>query len=1180
MAGPWESYQQSPTTTAAPAPWEDYTSAQKGPTSPQEEGNSFTSAMSERPWQTFAGVIPGVAEAVAGGLVGLGEEAIAGVAGLGTASIGGGFEKGYGATKEALSPLSEAIVPETVVGKGIATVLNKIPEAFHDVGVGVFNATGSPLAATITETSLNAAALLFPTKGASKLKNATRDNLKELLHNPSQSLIDKDIALNKMLGGENETISARVGKAKDTSLTARVLAKGLNSLDPGHTDRAMADVNKFDFAKDMKDQTENLTNIASKRGYKDVNDFAINHSEEFKAAAGKWRDNHPIPEVDQAKEEIKNHANAILNEPDVIGKGDQTLKTVRVDELPSTSEQITKSIQEWTLANTKDSSLKQTGFRRNDTGEIEPSGPAHDDAKKADTSTYEQGFIDAQGSFHNRHDAHEIAEQSGQIPENQALEHPQEGLHSGDLRKAGSEDFLLTKSIKDTPHPASIASKEEFDARGKQILREHGPEAAQKFAKDVTDYQKKHDVPVPKSEPELADSLHNLDTQGSADRSGAVSSYEAMEKDGIDSNMQKRFLDHQEGHGNLTPHEIEAYEKYIGPARDELKAQYERQVKLNRAVAEEFLPDYHPRIRLWDPNKSAWKNFVERMTRQEGAFADKVGEEPTIFEKRTLFALEGEAGSRSVIQKVGKSIYEWKNGKRSDKPIAYGIEDIKSAIFKGKTLKEASVDELHAHTPYRYLQDAAMINSIKLNELRKYDRAANFLDAWKSSEMFAKVATNDASHIPKGWVTPKSVARIPQLMGYAFEPKTAWVVEDFAKHFENGMYMKLTSALIKNMMLNPLPHIFNEAMHLVVARGLSAWFRPSTLKSFTETGSQAMMDVWNQSDLYREVMREGGSIMSSDLRANHFHDIMMDKAAKEAYGEISNIAKRAGMAPTELYQGIISKSNHAMWMVRDAMYLQLIRETKLRTSVDTKEAIKQVEKHMPNYRVPTTVAGSRKLSTVLQNPNVSVFSKYHYGLVNSMAHVVKEMHPKNLMTHEGQAEFRKGLDSALAYAFGMTIFYPMMDQMAQIMFGDPTMEQRRAGPFHILEAIKRVSEGEADTQALLAPIFTFNPVLLAGGQLAFNRILYSGRHVYESNDPAGKIAGDVAKYAEHSIPQAGAILDANKYATLESGTKAWAARQIDIKGKSEKQVKLEKRAKAILEQQRKQRLKKYESENK
>lgn len=77
-----------------------------------------------------------------------------------------------------------------------------------------------------------------------KEQGAVRNYVQNLLHNPSQSLIDKDIALNKLLGGENETISARIGKSKDTSVIAATLAKALDNIDPGHIERALADVKK------------------------------------------------------------------------------------------------------------------------------------------------------------------------------------------------------------------------------------------------------------------------------------------------------------------------------------------------------------------------------------------------------------------------------------------------------------------------------------------------------------------------------------------------------------------------------------------------------------------------------------------------------------------------------------------------------------------------------------------------------------------------------------------------------------------------------------------------------------------------------------------------------------------------------------------------------------------------
>jgi hypothetical protein len=191
-----------------------------------------------------------------------------------------------------------------------------------------------------------------------------------------------------------------------------------------------------------------------------------------------------------------------------------------------------------------------------------------------------------------------------------------------------------------------------------------------------------------------------------------------------------------------------------------------------------------------------------------------------------------------------------------------------------------------------------------------------------------------------------------------------------------------------------------------------------------------------------------------------------------------------------------------------------------------------------------------------------------------MAHVVKDMNPKNLSSPEGQVAFRRGLDSTLAYAIGMLAIYPMMDEIAKAMFGNDTAEQRRAGPFHLIEAIKNVSQGKADTQALLSPIFTFNPVLATGGSLIFNRKLpYSDRHIFDTKDPMDKIAFDAGKYVAHSIPQAGAIMDTSE----TSG--GFLAKQMDIKTKGEADVKRQKRAVAIIDRKQKIDLKKWKKEH-
>lgn len=54
-----------------------------------------------------------------------------------------------------------------------------------------------------------------------------------------EAFVRADILANRLAGGKNETISARVGKAKETSRVAAMLARRLDAIDPGHTDRAI-----------------------------------------------------------------------------------------------------------------------------------------------------------------------------------------------------------------------------------------------------------------------------------------------------------------------------------------------------------------------------------------------------------------------------------------------------------------------------------------------------------------------------------------------------------------------------------------------------------------------------------------------------------------------------------------------------------------------------------------------------------------------------------------------------------------------------------------------------------------------------------------------------------------------------------------------------------------------------
>ena len=113
--------------------------------------------------------------------------------------------------------------------------------------------------------------------------------------------------------------------------------------------------------------------------------------------------------------------------------------------------------------------LVQTALRNKDTGEIELLGPKHNEARKAETKdTHEQGFVDENGNFLERKDAWNRAKSSGQVPENQTPEYPKEGLHSGDLRKAGDDRFKLAdvpKEANGVPIEEGTTAKVRADGR-------------------------------------------------------------------------------------------------------------------------------------------------------------------------------------------------------------------------------------------------------------------------------------------------------------------------------------------------------------------------------------------------------------------------------------------------------------------------------------------------------------------------------------------------------------------------------------------------------------------------------------------------------------------------------------------------------------------------------------------
>lgn len=613
----------------------------------------------------------------------------------------------------------------------------------------------------------------------------------------------------------------------------------------------------------------------------------------------------------------------------------------------------------------------------------------------------------------------------------------------------------------------------------------------------------------------------------------------------------------------LSPEEQDLYNKTVGP-------QLAKITDLNRYLHDEGLV---PKVEL-DPNKvggyaprygmperkSAWEYIKDKLAgdkyglNQDFATANL----PPAAKERAIFVHELSDGTRNVISFKGDSIVKWENGTPKQYMQKLG-QDLKAGDDLGRgTIKEATLDEIEANTPYRYSRNLSAVTGTRLTELRDLARVNEWIKQFKNSDYFKEVAheIKPGSPAPEGFVRPENLDKMPQLHNYVFEPRVAEVLEDFNKTWKPNFLTEASNGLVKNMMLNPLPHMHNELVHWFINRGASGISTPKGILQFAQTLPKAISEVVNRGPIFREIMRQGGSVMSANVRNN----ALLDKAFKENLNITSKdprfveYAKRLGRSPLDLYEGISKFSNKSMWTVRDILYTQLVMETMSKGKVDLPTAIKSVERHMPSYRLPSRVGEkvlgaqvSRMASKMLQNPSFVIFSRYKHGMLSSLLNTSKDL----LMldpTVKKSKQFREGADAALATAIAIGAIYPLLDSFAQALTGDQDSKVRRAGVLHLFDAIGEVSASKKDPYTLLSAIVTFNPTLQALFQLAANYELYNRRNIYNVEDDWDVIATDIGKYILKTVPMAGETMRVSS--EFGGGLKQWLAKQLDIKTKT------------------------------
>lgn len=524
-------------------------------------------------------------------------------------------------------------------------------------------------------------------------------------------------------------------------------------------------------------------------------------------------------------------------------------------------------------------------------------------------------------------------------------------------------------------------------------------------------------------------------------------------------------------------------------------------------------------------------------------------------------------------------------------------------------VREATRKELRDQTDLEYVQESPTVLYDRIAELRQMERDLTFEKNFIQSPYFKEnaIKLKAGETLPAGFkkVTEDLTQSYKSLDKYYYKDRAAEILEDANRPRPNTILTKVSDALVKNMMLNPLPHMHNELIHFYSTKGFMRTWSPEARKQFKEDIMWAQKEVSEFGPTYREALKNGSSMMSTNVKNTTALDQIFRRNAEDFYSQpgsskqsfFQKADKIMNRRVGETYAKVSNNAQNAMWHTRDVMFMMLLKQKqKQYPNLSMKEHIQLVESHLPSYRIPIRVGEkvlgaklSRSLSKLLQNQNLIIFARYKHGMVSSGLNTMRDilapleaplrsLGKLDPLTKEKSAgkivgetladfigsrdiakgrtvkeQFKDGADSGLALASASFIIYPILDAIFQELFDSDEGHMRRAGILHVLDTATRVGEGSKNPYALFQNLATVNPTVMIGTELLLNTTFYNGRQIYNIDDPMQYKARDILKKLGTSVPLASQFVNADG-----AGDKV-LGRQIDFKIKTDDQVRSERR---------------------
>lgn len=439
---------------------------------------------------------------------------------------------------------------------------------------------------------------------------------------------------------------------------------------------------------------------------------------------------------------------------------------------------------------------------------------------------------------------------------------------------------------------------------------------------------------------------------------------------------------------------------------------------------------------------------------------------------------------------------------------------------------DATVGEIENNTNTRYYKEPVSGVITQNLKLKQIYRANQFLEDLRKSPDFQRISRSvNERNVPEDWRT----VDLPQFRGLRIEPRTADVLDLFSQEQKGPSlpmkYVNDMTQFLRNSLFvwNPFVHEPNLLAHWFTSRGVD-WVNPSAYPRMIKTGVEAFSDVLTRSRFRDRALREGAPLMRGMGQMNQEILNLLRQELDKDPSMATRVSKALGYVNP--FRMIRAFGDSLTWGTNEILTLQLIRETMERSGMKLDEAIKEVGKHMPNYRIPPRVLNSRLIAHVMRNPMISLWGHYHYGALRSYGEMGKEIFaPGSRMQQRID-----GLGRAATIGFLMAVVYPAIDELVNKVMSTKGLKMRRAGSTTVPQTILDVARGKKTPEAGLQSVVTPSPALTIPPEMWYNRNLRTGLPIYERRLGL-QTAKDLAGYAASKVSpveEAGKLFEGKK----------------------------------------------------